>query len=1021
MGLPANREDARKQVAALVKKFQQNLKDYVDPKSSYNETQARTDFISPLLECLGWDVYNNHNLSLDLREVIEEPTVEVGPEKASKKPDYELRLARQRKLFVEAKKPSVKVENDRAAAFQTRRYGFSASLPISVLTNFHRLVIYDCLPTPAETDQAHVARVVVYEVEEFEKKFDEIYDLISREAIYSGAFDKKFKVGVTHHGTQQFDTIFLKQVRSWRERLAHDILKNKPTLTADELTYAVQLFLSRLVFLRICEDRDIEKYDSLRALEGPKAFEGLIKTLERADAFYDSGLFRLLEDKKLGITVSDETLSTIIDELYYPQSPYTFAVVETEVLGEIYELFLAEEISIDGSGNVSINPKPEVRESGGVFPTPRYIVDAIVSETIGPLLEEKAPEELTSTTFADICCGSGVFLLAIYEQILAHHLEWYSAHDPLKHRGKTIYEVAAGQWRLMFEEKRRILLNMVRGVDIDAAAVEVARFSLLLKLLEDETSSGLDAYFKAKGKSVLPALDDIIKCGNSLISHSEYSAHDPFADAQTLAKLNPFDWKTEFPQQLEQGGFDAIVGNPPYIRIQNMVEYSPKEVEFYQTNHSPYSTAASDNFDKYGLFVERSLTLVKPKTGCVGVIVPHKFMTTTAGRALRVLISSQRLLDEMTHFGAQQVFGTKSANYTCILYLNREGKDAFLLERVHDLSRWRYGEAGELSTVDAGEIGAGPWPIASEAIKSIVEQVRGAHGSVLETVADIFVGVQTSADKIYILHPAEVHDDYVVVEWNGKQWRAEREILRPCLHDVALHAYARPEPNSYMIFPYKIAGDKAILLTASEFKKLYPETWKYLSARKSELENRNIVGGEVGKQEWYQYGRSQSLTKIDGPKIILPALSREPRYAYDDENIVVTGGGNGPYYLIRPKPDSGITIETLLAVLCHPLSEAIIRSRTSVFRGGYYSHGKQFIADLPVPILSAAGANVLDKLVKNCIGVATGEVRATMPAARIKLGRLAEVARTAIEAKITEAFGLTDAEVEVLREMPIPE
>lgn len=1019
MRLPANREKAREHVRELVGKFRRNLGDLIKSESAYNETQTRTDFISPFLQALGWDVYNERGQPLDLREVIEEPTVEVGAERLSKKPDYELRLARQRKLFVEAKKPSVRIDRERSPAFQARRYGFSASLPIAILTNFHQMVIYDCFTAPLEEDEAHVARRAVYLFDDYVGRFDEIYDQISREAVYSGAFDKLFHVGVSRHGTQQFDDHFLRQVRSWRERLARDLHKNNPALTPVELTFGVQLFLSRLVFLRICEDRDIEKYETLRNLKGGKAFDALLAVLGRADKFYDSGLFRLLDDRRLGIRLSDEVLSSVIEELYYPQSPYTFSVVETEVLGEIYELFLGEIITVTPKGNVAIVEKPEVRESGGVVPTPRFVVDAIVERTVMPIIAGKSPAALGGVTFADICCGSGVFLLAVYERLLGHHLDWYVKDGLEKHRGVTIYEVMAGQWRLTFEEKRRILLNFIRGVDVDSAAVEVGRFSLLLKLIEGETAAGLESYNTQFGRQVLPELEGIIRCGNSLVSHREYGAHDASASTELIEKINPFDWASEFPAEWKAGGFDAIVGNPPYIRIQNMVAYSPEEVAFYQGNVSPYSTAASDNFDKYALFIERSLSLIKP-TGRVGVIAPHKFMTITAGRALRRLIASKRRLEELIYFGAQQVFGTKSSTYTCILVLDETGKKAFTLEKVSDLARWRYGVSGRRNVVKAEKIGEEPWSIVDDAVKEVFEAVLGAHPKRLNEVADIFVGVQTSADKIYILHPVEESKTHVIFEWNGRKWKAETELLRPCLHDVGLEAYARPVANAYIIFPYRISADGAALIPSVEMEKNYPEAWAYLKAHRKDLEKRNIVGGAAGKTEWYQYGRSQSLTKLSGPKIILPILSLEPRYAYDDRNIVVTGGGNGPYYLIRPKEGMGYSIEYLLAVLCHPLSEAMIRSRTSVFRGGYYSHGKQFIKDLPVPEGAAKNRETVEKLVANVIAAATAAGEAKTPAERTLKARHAASLRKQIEGHVSEAFGLNAADDELVRSVRVP-
>ena len=349
----------------------------------------------------------------------------------------------------------------------------------------------------------------------------------------------------------------------------------------------------------------------------------------------------MLDDARLGIRISDTVLQGIIAELYYPQSPYTFAVVETEVLGEIYELLLGEVITV-ADGAVDIVSKPEVRESGGVVPTPRHIVDTIVERTVVPALASKSPAELAGFTVADICCGSGVFLLSVYEFIMYHYLTWYLTNNRTAHIGRTIHQVTNGQWRLTFEEKRRILLTHLRGVDIDANAVEVTRFSLLLKLIEDETAAGLRDYVTGHRTQALPALDTIIRSGNSLVSQAEWMHALGPLPPKLLEKVNPFTWCAEFHAEMEQGGFNIIVGNPPYIRIQNMMAYSPEEAKFYQSSASPYSTASQDNFDKYALFIERALTLLRPD-GRLGVITPHKFMTTRAGRALRQIIAAGRL------------------------------------------------------------------------------------------------------------------------------------------------------------------------------------------------------------------------------------------------------------------------------------------------------------------------------------------------------------------------------------------
>ncbi len=1012
---------AKARVAGLVRAFKLNEADYT--RINYNETQARTDFITPLLEAFGWDVHNTKGSSLALREVIEEATVEVGEERLSKRPDYELRLARQRKLFVEAKKPSVRLDRDLAPAFQVRRYGYSASLPVSVVTNFRQLAIYDCRVVPADTDLPHVARLKLVEFEEFEERFDDLWPILAREAIYSGEFDEEFAVDATRQGAEQFDDLFLSQVRAWRERLAVDIHATTPGLSAQELTYAVQLFLSRIVFLRICEDREIEKYETLKNLDAASTFDALMAVLRRADEFYNSGLFRLLEDERLGIRISDAVLHSIIAELYYPYSPFNFAVVETKVLGEIYEQLLGEVIVVAGA-SVEIVNTPEVRASGGVVPTPAFIADAIVTRTIGPQIENRSPDELADFTVADICCGSGTFLMSAFALLMDHYLSWYSENDRATHAGHRIYEIGGGHWRLTFEEKRRILLTHLRGVDIDANAVEVTQLSLLLKLIEDESASALREFVTTHRMAALPSLADVIRCGNSLVSETEWQRVSGPIPAAIRARVNPFDWQTEFRVECAQGGFSAIVGNPPYVRIQNLVTYAPEEVTYYGNPESPYTTARQDNFDKYALFIERALTLVRDD-GRIGVIVPHKFMSIQAGRAVRRLLTAGHALEAIVHFGVKQVFGKHTSTYSCILILDRSGVGAVKLEKAGPLETWRYGQQGSLTTIPAADLGEEPWEFADDDVRALFARVRAAYPLTLSSVAEILVGLQTSADRVFIVHPVSEDAASVVCHWNGRDWPIERGVLRPILHDVQLGAYGRPTANAWLIFPYELTrtsagGQKARLLQPHEFSFRYPLAWEYVQARRSELDGRNIVGGTAAERQWYQYGRSQSLTKFDTSKIICPALSREARYAYDDSGVTITGGGNGPYYMIRTRDGTAISNHYLLAILNHPLSEAFVRTNTSTFRGGYYSHGKQFIENLPVPASDASTRSAIEHLVSRLIRVIDDRDGARTPHERTVKEREAIALRVEIEDRVSALFALSPADLVIVLSVAPP-
>lgn len=999
------------EVKRLVTAFAAHERDYL---RTYNETQVRTDFITPLLVALGWDVYNRRQLTPSLREVVEEANVSIADDLPARRPDYELRLARTRKMFVEAKKPSVRIRQDAAAAFQARRYGYSAGMPIVVLTNFRELAVYDCTIPPVSTDGAHVARIDLFEYPDFEPRFEELWEYLSREAIYSGRFDERYTHDLFLRGSAPFDELFLEQVRSWRYRLAVDIQANAPELSVSQLTYAVQISLSRLIFLRICEDRNLEQYEQLREVARIGGFEPYRQLLQRADEFYDSGLFDVMVDSRLGAIVSDSTLGSIIEELYYPQSPYTFSVVQAEVLGRIYEQFLGEEIAVN-NGVVEITERPEVRESGGVVPTPRDVVDEIVERTLRPQLNGKAVNELADFTILDMCCGSGVFLLSAFEQLCDYYLAWYISDGVENQRGRTIIEVASDTWRLTFSERRQILLRHIRGVDIDPDAVEIAQLSLLLKLIEGESKADLADFVNFTGQRALPDLSNILRSGNSLVERGEWEAVMGRLDPETEKIVRPFDWASEFPAEISRGGFDAIVGNPPYIRIQNMAKYSPQEVQFYQQQGSPYSTGHQDNFDKYALFIERGLELLAT-VGRLGFITPHKFMSITSGRAVRELLTGR--ISEIVHFGSQQVFHGTS-NYTAIIIVGPLTSSPLIVEPVPSIAAWRLGTRAREVEILRESLSAEPWHFASQEFSNLRDRLRAAGARPLKNVSEIFVGLQTSADDVYIVKAKSVTETTVTIEWGGQDWSLERTFLKPFLHDVPIEAFTQPHPNTWIIFPYEIIDSSAHLIQPDVLEVQFPGCWAYLTARRRELEGRNVTGGVATERQWYQYGRSQSLTKFEGPKIILPILSLEPRYALDQEEIRVTGGGNGPYYLVRSS-DNSVSNEVLLAFLNHPLAEAVIRSHTSVFRGGYYSHGKQFIEDILIPELSHEESGAITAAVHEIITAKRSMGDARTPYERAFSQRLYESARANLTELVNQVFGLTDEDQRIIQGVTSP-
>lgn len=573
----------------LVEAYQEHFKQYNRP--DYNETEVRNDFVNPFFEILGWDVQNKKNLPQHLREVKHEASVfvEENGKQVKKKPDYEFHVGSTPYFFLETKKPNVDIMTSKEAAFQTRRYGWNGNLEISVLSNFTDLVIYDTSVRPEENDKPSVAQVAHFHFTEYVDKFDEISRLLSYETVISGDFEKTFANISSSLKKEPFDKYFLSQIKKWRLVLSKDIIKHNSIVKQGTLNIFVQKLINRIVFLRICEDRELEKYESLKNIG---TYAELKRVFVAADKKYDSGLFELIEAEQFEI--SDSILVDIFKELYYPNSCYEFSIVDPFIIGQIYELFLEEEIVIK-DGIVVAERKPEIVDSQGVVNTPKNIADIIVKTTLAPLFSDEKFTEWDSYRIADICCGSGNFLLSAYEFIINRYIEYYMKNslDMAIQKGLLISDVG-NNFKLSYEKKREILRNNIWGVDIDILAVEVAKFSLLIKLIEDSSLYEMESFAKNNNCRILPSLDNNIKNGNSLVDEKYIEFNSNILnDPEMVEKIKIFNWENEFAGEK----FDAIVGNPPYIRVQNMVHFSENEYEYYKSAVSKYETAKSDLLD----------------------------------------------------------------------------------------------------------------------------------------------------------------------------------------------------------------------------------------------------------------------------------------------------------------------------------------------------------------------------------------------------------------------------------------
>ncbi|TAF99366.1 MAG: restriction endonuclease subunit M [Cytophagia bacterium] len=639
------KEEAKQKIKLLIDKFTSQFEYY--KSLNYNEMQTRQDFINPFFKALGWDIDNTKQQLETYRDVKHEDKVKINGH--TKAPDYSFNIEGKRKFFVEAKKPSISIKENPEPALQVRSYGWNANLSISILIDFEELAIYNCTKKPKIIENANAKRLKYIYYTDYLKEFDFIYDTFAYENVLAGSIEAYAKSKIDFKTAEPVNEEFLKSIETWRQYLATTIVANNKNIEDENINFAVQQTIDRIVFLKVCEDRKIEKENSLfRLIKSGDYYQNLYAYFQIADQKYNSGLFDFKKDTiTQNLKIENKVIKNIITELYgktkenEKEYGYNFAIIPVEILGLAYEQFLGKVVKINASKNAQIEEKPEVRKAGGVYYTPEYIVEYIVKNTLGKLIENKKPEEISKIKVLDPSCGSGSFLLGAYQYLLDYHLKYY---DKNRSKLKMYNNPLTPDGNLTSQEKKRILLNNIFGVDIDTQAVEVSKLSLLLKALEGETEASIQTSLQLIHERVLPTIDSNVRSGNSLISPDFYN-EGLFLTPKEERKINVFDWKIGFADVFKQGGFDCVIGNPPYVTIGGKEDtmFVSNEVEYLLKNY--LTKEYKPNLWAY--FYEKGYNLLK-NNGVVSYIVPRTFIDNVHYNQIRSFFATKSEIIEIS-------------------------------------------------------------------------------------------------------------------------------------------------------------------------------------------------------------------------------------------------------------------------------------------------------------------------------------------------------------------------------------
>lgn len=988
-----------------------------------SEETIRT-WLNELLSIFGWDVKDTSEILQEktLSKIEKDKLKSIGSQNT--RPDYTFKIAKQKLTFLDAKDVRVNLATDAKAAFQIKSYGWSITAPCAFISNFEEFVIYDCTYIPSPKQAVTFGRIYL-KIEDYVENYELLETHLLKENVYNGKLNDLYSSTLKNiKGIKKItpDFVFAEVLSRFRLILAKDIYFQNQNLiqnNAENLSYIVQVLINRILFIRVCEARKLEEEGLLLSFKK----QGFWDSFKKSSYFefyehYDGVLFDRI-DTIHNLKISDAVFDDLLKYLYYP-SPYRFDVIPTKLLSDIYEIFLSKKLNIKNK-EIEDETKSEYSKTKGAVSTPQYIVAEIIRRTIQKdELLHLGLKGLFGKKILDIACGSGVFMIELYDY-LEDVLKSFYQQGRISHYQN--YFIKKGNNLIVnLEGKKAIIENCIFGIDIDSEAVEVAKMSLALKAID--STDYMEAYEEIgfSGRKILEGIGKNIRCGNSLVGSEIFDTFPSLIDDEKqLLKTNPFDWRSKEGFETvfkEKGGFDYIIGNPPYVEVKNYNDELPYMHQFIKTT---YTSAKNGKIDLAIPFIEKTIALLNP-SGRLGFIVQKRFFKTNYGKKIREIISSQNLVSSIVDFETTKIFKGR-ITYVSILILDKKAPSHFyyclfkspISTLQSELRNSQLPEENPTSyhILPADSITETPWGFDDPTLISIRTKLLSLGK--LGDIAKVKVGIQVLWDKAYHIEVSTIENGILKGKTHLEDSvQIEANACRPLICNENFYPYKSDNTKTYVIFPYEIVKGKTIEIPFSKFQQKYPLACQYLVRNKATILKNVDTWKET--ERWHFFTRVQNHGATY-PKILIPMTSLDTyaSLSFSDNHYC----DNANVYFIELQVKTELHLYAVSAVINSIVFSVLARSIANPQSNGYFKFNKQFLEPIPFPIEAFHhNKNLLQKLAHTAKSIEQQQYsyQTASPIQKRVLKIALERKWKKLDNQVYELYGLSKSEINFFNE-----